>query len=207
MIEMLGTCAKQLQKTIDDLSKILVIRNNINIETSKIDLEEAIEEVKRIFINTINDVCADIFTDFKIKEIQFNKTYLQSILVNLVSNSIKYQSPKRNLVINVSSEVSANDNVLFKFSDNGSGIDLSRHKNQVFGLYQRFHNKIEGHGLGLFIIKSQIVALGGKIDIESEVDKGTTFTITFRNMASAAKEEESKEYSLNAKQVQTSLSL
>ncbi|MCW3105842.1 MAG: hypothetical protein JWQ09_348, partial [Segetibacter sp.] len=107
MIEMLGTCAKQSQQTIDDLSKILVIRNNINIETSKIDMEEAVEEVKTIFINTINDVCADIFTDFKIKEIQFNKTYLQSILVNLVSNSIKYQSPKRNLVINVSTEVSA----------------------------------------------------------------------------------------------------
>lgn len=207
MIEMLDISTKQLQQTIADLSKILVIKNNVNIEVSSINLEESIEEVKTTFINTINDVCAHISTDFKVKEIQFNKTYLQSILVNLLSNSIKYQSPKRNLAINLSTETNASGYVIFKFSDNGSGIDLNRHKDKVFGLYQRFHDDIEGHGLGLFIIKSQIVALGGKIDVESQPDKGTTFTITFRNHSSLFREEESSDHSLKHKRVQTSLDL
>ena len=90
---------------------------------------------------------------------------------------------------------------------NGSGIDLSRHKNKVFGLYQRFHNDIEGQGLGLFIIKSQIVALGGKIEVESKPHKGTTFTITFRNPSSGYKKEESKEDTSNSTQLQTCLEL
>ncbi|GEO11451.1 PAS domain-containing sensor histidine kinase [Segetibacter aerophilus] len=188
MIDMLDTSTKQLQQTIDDLSKILVIKNNVNIEISTIDLEESINDVKRIFINTLNDVCADIVTDFKIRAIEFNRTYLQSILVNLVSNSIKYQSPKRNLLIKVSSEADERGNVIFKFQDNGSGIDLGRHKEKVFGLYQRFHDSLEGHGLGLFIIKSQIVALGGSIEVESELEGGTTFIITFKNQAVGFKE-------------------
>ena len=60
------------------------------------------------------------------------------------------------------------------------GIDLGKHKNKVFGLYQRFSDETEGHGLGLFIIKSQITALGGNIEIESEVDKGSSFIITLK---------------------------
>lgn len=207
MIDMLDISAKQLQQTIDDLSKILVIKNNVNIEISHIDLEEAINEVKRTFINTLNDVCATIDTDFKIKEIYFNKIYLQSILVNLVSNSIKYQSSKRNLLIKVSCDVNEHGQAIFKFSDNGSGIDLCLHKNKVFGLYQRFHDNTEGHGLGLFIIKSQIVALGGKIEVESEPGMGTTFIITFKNRVSAYNAEKSKEHNTRSKQIQAALSL
>lgn len=207
MLKMLDTSSKQLQQTIDDLSKILVIKNSVNIELSSIDLEEAIEEVKRIFINTLNDVCLEITSDFKWKKIDFNKTYFESILVNLMSNAIKYRSGKRNLVIKMSSDMDAKGNPVFTFSDNGSGIDMSRHKHKVFGLYQRFHTNAEGQGLGLFIIKSQIVALGGKIDVESEPDKGTTFTITFKNQPSQYKEEENKEHNSTAKQVQATFSI
>jgi PAS domain S-box-containing protein len=207
MIEMLDTSTKQLQQTIDDLSKILVIKNNVNVEISTINLQESINDVKRIFINTLNDVCADIVTDFKIREIGFNRTYLQSILVNLVSNSIKYQSPKRNLLIKVSSEVDERGNVIFKFSDNGSGIDLGLHKEKVFGLYQRFHDNLEGHGLGLFIIKSQIVALSGSIDVESEPEGGTTFIITFKNHAAVLKEDGGDESRARSKPLQASFEL
>jgi signal transduction histidine kinase len=64
--------------------------------------------------------------------------------------------------------------------DNGIGIDLNRHRNSIFGLYQRFHTNADSVGLGLFIVKTQITALGGSIDVESDVDKGTSFYITFK---------------------------
>jgi signal transduction histidine kinase len=60
------------------------------------------------------------------------------------------------------------------------GIDLVRHRDNIFGLYQRFHSNADGKGLGLFIVKSQVTALGGSIDVTSEIDKGTSFIITFK---------------------------
>ncbi len=70
--------------------------------------------------------------------------------------------------------------VILSISDNGLGIDLKRHQNNIFGLYQRFHSNEDGIGLGLFIVKSQVISAGGSIEVNSEVDKGTIFSITFR---------------------------
>jgi signal transduction histidine kinase len=67
------------------------------------------------------------------------------------------------------------------FKDNGIGIDLERNRDKVFGLYQRFHDYPDSKGMGLYLVKSQVEAMGGTISIESEVDKGTTFTLTFKN--------------------------
>jgi signal transduction histidine kinase len=73
------------------------------------------------------------------------------------------------------------DQLILTITDNGRGIDLKRYGGQLFGLYKRFHFDIEGKGLGLHMTKSQIVSLGGDITVESEPDKGTTFTITLPN--------------------------
>ncbi len=186
MLAMLGKSVSQLGQTINDLSTILIVKNNVNIEIEEINLKKIFNKVNSVFHNTLNDMCADINLEFKIPHILFNPTYFESILVNLISNSIKYRSPNRTLSIKISTEEDEDGNISLKFSDNGIGIDLKRHKNNLFGLYQRFHDHTEGHGLGLFIIKSQIVALGGKIDLQSEVDKGTTFIITLKRQSNLA---------------------
>ena len=111
--------------------------------------------------------------------INFTSAYLESVLLNLFTNSIKYKSPKRKLKINISS-VDSVDYVILKFNDNGIGIDIEQHKEKLFKLYQRFHNNPDGKGLGLYLIKSQIEALGGTIDVESSVNIGTTFIIKFK---------------------------
>ena len=191
MITMLDKSVKQLGQTIDDLAKILILKNNVNVEMANIDLAETFHHVKSVFVNTLNDVCAHVVTDFKVSHISFNPTYFESIMVNLISNAIKYRSTNRSLVIHVATRFGSNDDIVLEFSDNGIGIDMKRHKNKVFGLYQRFHDHIEGHGLGLFIIKSQIVALGGKIDMRSEVDKGTTFIIRLKKENSNEKADQS----------------
>jgi hypothetical protein len=103
---------------------------------------------------------------------------LRSILYNLISNGIKYRSPERKPVIHITS--SSNDQwVKIVVEDNGLGIDMEAFGSKLFGLYKRFHTHTEGRGLGLFLVKLQVEALEGTIEVESTLHKGTTFTICF----------------------------
>ena len=97
-----------------------------------------------------------------------------------MTNSLKYKSENKKLKITISAN-KTDDTVYLIFKDNGIGIDLERNRDKVFGLYQRFHNYPDSKGLGLYLVKSQVETMGGTITIESEVNKGTTFTLTFKN--------------------------
>jgi signal transduction histidine kinase len=103
---------------------------------------------------------------------------LYSVFYNLISNSIKYCQKGVSCIIAIKSKLEKNKLTLI-FKDNGMGIDLEKKGDQVFGLYKRFHTNIDGKGVGLFMVKTQVEALGGKISITSGVNKGTTFKIEF----------------------------
>jgi signal transduction histidine kinase len=106
------------------------------------------------------------------------KSYLYSIFYNLISNSIKYRQQLIPGIIDIKSRL-VKEKIELIFTDNGMGIDLQKKGEEVFGLYKRFHTDIEGKGMGLFMVKTQVETLGGKISIQSEVNKGTEFTIEF----------------------------
>lgn len=178
LIYLLQSSARQLQETIKDLSDIIVIRNKAGLENEMINLEKVFENVKRIYLNTLQDVPLELLVDFQVKEVFINKAYLESIFINLVSNAIKYRSPKRPLVIQISTSLCGNNRFLLHFCDNGIGLDTKRLESRLFGLYQRFHDHTDGKGLGLFIVKSQVGALGGTIQMEGEEDRGLSFNIT-----------------------------
>ena len=99
-------------------------------------------------------------------------------MLNLLSNAIKYRSARR--IPNVHFQTtSRNGDTIMSVSDNGLGIDLKKHGNSLFGLNKTFHEHAESKGVGLYITKKQIEAMGGYITAESEVEKGTTFTVFF----------------------------
>jgi signal transduction histidine kinase len=106
------------------------------------------------------------------------KSYLYSIFYNLISNSIKYRQADQLPVITIISYLKE-DKIEIHYADNGLGIDLKNRAEQVFGLYKRFHSHTEGKGMGLFMVKTQVEALGGKINIESEVNVGTNYVLEF----------------------------
>jgi signal transduction histidine kinase len=107
--------------------------------------------------------------------------YWESILYNLFSNSIKYRHPDRDCEIKL--ETTLHDNTFtFTVKDNGVGIDLETYKDKIFGLYKRFHQHVEGKGLGLHLVRLQVESLGGKITVESILDKETMFTIVIPNI-------------------------
>jgi signal transduction histidine kinase len=155
---------------------------------SKINFRQILDSVKDSLAHELIGGYCSIETKFEVEEIPFNKSYLESVLINLVSNAIKYKSPERLLRIILQTSVNQNDEVVLTVQDNGLGIDLKRHQENLFGLYQKFHSNSDGTGLGLYMVKSQIMALGGTIEVQSEVGKGTTFIITFKKKGTAVKE-------------------
>ena len=106
------------------------------------------------------------------------KAYLESILLNIFTNAIKYKAPKRYPKITINCEHVKGFTIL-SVTDNGLGIDLEKHGHKLFGMYKTFHGNRDARGIGLFITKNQIEAMKGKIEAESELDKGTTFKIYF----------------------------
>ncbi|MCC5940290.1 MAG: HAMP domain-containing histidine kinase, partial [Balneolaceae bacterium] len=104
------------------------------------------------------------------------ESYLESILMNVLTNGIKYCSDERESHVIFYIEKEQNYLVLC-VKDNGLGIDLEKNRDKIFGMYKTFHEHPDSRGIGLFITKNQIEAMGGKIDVESEVGKGSIFKI------------------------------
>lgn len=127
----------------------------------------------RVFL-TENAVSLSV--NLEVKEIVSIKAYVNSILYNLISNAIQYRSPERSPVIQVSS-YRTQDCCVIEVADNGLGIDLEKHRNDVFKLYKRFHTHIEGKGLGLYITKQQVEKLNGFLEVDSIPDEGTRFRV------------------------------
>ena len=166
-----------LNETINDLVKVIVIKDNPSIQKEVVSLKETLENVFSQLNFQIETTKAKMELEFDEKlTLNTNKAYLESIFLNLVTNSIKYKGENRKPKITISAKKDG-DHIEITFEDNGIGIDLERNKDKVFGLYQRFHNYPDSKGLGLYLVKSQVETMGGTISIESEVNKGTKFTI------------------------------
>lgn len=169
-----------LNETINDLVKVIIIKDNPSIQKEKVLIKEVFENVfnQLSFLISVHKPILKIdLEDVSILEI--NKSYLESIFLNLLTNAIKYKAPIRQLKISIATKVE-DDNLIITFKDNGIGIDLDKNKDKIFGLYQRFHNHPDSKGLGLYLVKSQVESMNGTISVSSIVGKGTTFTITFK---------------------------
>jgi signal transduction histidine kinase len=106
--------------------------------------------------------------------------YMESIFLNLITNAVKFQRPGNRPVINI--KTTNKDNIVqLHFTDNGVGMDWQKVKNKIFGLYQKFHSNQDSKGIGLYLVHAQVNALGGSINLQTELDKGTTFTISFNS--------------------------
>lgn len=169
-----------LNETINDLVKIIIIKDNLSIQKEEVLVKDIFENIfnQLSFLISLHKPILKLDLE-EVSILNINKAYLESILLNLFTNSIKYRSPKRAVRIFVSAKM-VDDNVIIIFKDNGIGIDLERNGDKIFGLYQRFHNYPDSKGLGLYLVKSQVESMGGSIFVESEINKGTTFTITFK---------------------------
>ncbi len=177
ILEKLVLTTKELDRVVSDLNIILEIRKNNTTIISEINLDAEVELIKISLAKEIAETEATIITEFgSVKSIRTIRPYMDSILVNLVSNAIKYRHAKRSPKITIKAEVQ-DSCICFTVKDNGLGIDLNLYKEKIFKLYSRFHDHVEGKGFGLYLVKTQVAAMGGRLEVESEVNEGTTFYI------------------------------
>lgn len=172
IIEKLIVASQELDLVFRELNAILDIRTFSMEIFSPVNLGE---EVKNILANLkyeIDQANAIIETDFsQVPVITSIKPYMNSILFNLISNAIKYRHLERRPVIKITSS-KCQGRILITVADNGLGISQD-YLDKIFQLYKRFHFHVEGRGIGLFLVKTQMDSLGGNVDIESEVGRGT----------------------------------
>jgi len=181
MLGHLNVVSSNLNEIFNELVESLQIKQDIEIKSEKIFLKDCLEKILVGFRPEIKSYKAEIEINFNNAEvINYPPKYIESIFSNFISNALKYKSPVRKPVIKIKTE-KVNNNVLLSFNDNGLGIDLVRHKDSLFKIRKIFHKHPDAKGFGLFITKTQVEAMGGKIWAESTPDVGTTFFVEFKD--------------------------
>ncbi|GAL87149.1 histidine kinase [Sporocytophaga myxococcoides] len=177
LIEMIKTSISKLKNTIMDLTEISKIQRMEKDDIAPQNLSEIIDDVQILLFDQIKKNNAEISLNLEnCPTIEFSKKDLRSIVMNLLSNAIKYRSER---TPEVSIKCYKQDNyAILSVSDNGIGIDLKHTK--LFKMFKRFNTETEGTGIGLYIIKRIIDDAGGKIEVESEKGKGSTFSVYFK---------------------------
>jgi ligand-binding sensor domain-containing protein/signal transduction histidine kinase len=170
---------KELDKVVCDLAHILDIRNTPQQITTT-DLSKELALAEHTLATEITEAGVVVIADFThLERVDTVRPYIQSIFLNLLDNAIKYRDPDRPLVVRVTAQVEGKF-VRIRFADNGLGIDMERDGGKLFTLYARFHFHVKGKGMGLFLVKTQLEAMGGRIEAESTLGKGTTFNLYFK---------------------------
>jgi len=179
IFEKIKNVANNLGETMNELMETLKVKKETTIERADIRFKEVFDKVVQSLEGELIQTEAEVTFDFnESPSINYSRPYLESIIQNLLTNALKYRSPKRKPHITVSTRKKGSSTILH-VSDNGLGIDMEQFGDRLFGLHKTFHEHKDARGVGLFLIKTQIEALGGSIRAESEVDKGTTFIINF----------------------------
>lgn len=168
--------AMDLDTVLRDLNLIIDTRNQLYNIREKVDLQKELEVVRKLLLDQSKDMVR-FEIDLKAPFVYAMRPMIQSVLHNLIGNAIKYRSPDRSLSISVRSFSQANDETIIEVQDNGLGLDLATFGTQIFKLYKRFHTHVSGKGLGLFIVKTQVEMMNGRIELKSEINIGSCFRV------------------------------
>lgn len=167
-----------LNTTLEDLAYAIKIKDEV-IEAERISFKEITAKILGVIESDIAINHAVITRQFEVEEVTFPKIYLESILMNLINNAIKYRRPAIEPQVLLKTYKDENGNTVLECTDNGIGIDLKLHEKKIFGLYKTFHDRKDSHGVGLFLTKTQVDSQGGQITVKSKPNSGSTFKITF----------------------------
>ncbi len=177
LIRLLNTASEKLSETIRHLNKVILINTSSPEKLTSINLYDIVEHTKRTLSYMAKN--EGVIIENRISEgtmVKGVESYLDSIVMNLITNGIKYSADDRDSSVNLYTKKNG-EFIILCVEDNGLGIDLKNNKDKIFGMYKTFHEHPDSRGIGLFITKNQVEAMGGKIEVESEVGTGSTFKI------------------------------
>ena len=179
LIDNIADISENLDIAISRLNNMVTHHDLMKKERQMVIFQDSLDLVINSVSSLINRESAKIISDFKaMKEIEYIPEYLGSILLNLITNAIRYKQPGRKPIIFIQTYL-INEQPFMEISDNGMGIDLNQYGDKMFGMYKTFHSNPDAKGIGLFITKNQVETMGGSISVTSTVNIGTTFKIKF----------------------------
>ncbi len=167
---------KTFKSIINDLAKVGYLASEDASDNTE-SFPPLFEEITNLLSEEIKHSKAIFHTEFNEKEVRFAKKNLRSVMLNLITNALKYRDADRRPEITIKT-VKENGFVLLTISDNGIGIAKEETEN-VFKKYMRASTNVRGTGIGLYLIRKIMNASGGKIEVEAEVGKGCTFKVFF----------------------------
>lgn len=181
LIEILKSAGENLKQVLNNYVDTLSEKHKAHAPVEDVSLTESFNAVLQSVSALVKSSRAVINTDFStLSTIKFNRAYMESVFLNLITNAIKYARPGYLPLITIHSEKVNNISRLI-VADNGQGFDMEKVNGRIFGLHQKFHNHIDSKGVGLYLVHSHITSLAGQISIESKVNEGTKFIISFKD--------------------------
>jgi PAS domain S-box-containing protein len=165
---------------LNDLNEVLKIKQNKNIEKATLSFSQVLTQVESMLNAKVSQLSAKVVHDFSsAPSIVYPFIYLESIFLNLLDNALKYSSPGRSPEVVFKTYRNDAGHLILEAKDNGLGLNMERYGHHVFKLRKTFHHHPESRGIGLFMIKNQIEAMGGEITLSSIEGEGSTFFINF----------------------------
>jgi len=179
LFDHIDTVTTTLLETINILARTLQIRDNPDIMRDHVIIAEVVDRVRSTMLSDVASTQAIIETDFdRCSTMEYPEIYLDSILQNLLTNTIRYRSPDRSLHVAITTWMDG-DSPMMSFRDNGLGMDMEKVGTRIFGLHKTFHRHPDARGIGLFLTKNMVDVMHGTIKCDSKENVGTTFTIRF----------------------------
>lgn len=181
LITKLEKSSQKLNNTLNTLIEVVALKDRTAIRTEEIPWRAALDDVLLSISQQVKNNDAQLSVDFsKAPKVLANRDYVHSILLNLLTNAIRYKKDNQSPIIQITT-YREGDNTVLSVRDEGIGIDLEKHKEEVFRLYQQFSPQKKGKGLGLHIVKNQLERMGGNIQVNSELHEFTEFKCYFPN--------------------------
>ncbi|WP_194775462.1 PAS domain S-box protein [Pararhodonellum marinum] len=182
VMENLRISTTLLNETLQDLIEVVSVKKEKIPKVERLEFRTILSNIEISLKKQINDARVTIIKDFESAPyINYIHAHLDNFFLNFMTNAIKYKHPERDPVIHIRTSRKRGFTVI-EFQDNGIGIDMEKFGGRLFGLYQRFHSHVEGKGLGLYLVNEQIRSNGGRMEVVSEVDKGTKFVVYLKQM-------------------------
>ncbi|MGM1056142.1 MAG: PAS domain S-box protein [Bacteroidota bacterium] len=177
---MLEKVSAALNQTLYDLNEVVSIQSNIELTVQELKAKDYLDNTLGLLKVEIEKKQAKIYTSVPdAMQVKFNAAYMESVLLNLLTNSLRYSCPSRIPEIHIAG-TKLGDRWMLEVKDNGIGIDMEKNRDKLFGLYKTFSNNPNARGVGLFITKNQIDAMDGSIAVESEPGEGTKVKVYFK---------------------------
>jgi two-component system, sensor histidine kinase and response regulator len=178
LFNMIHMSISKFNHTIKDLTEITRVQKDLNEELEYISFAEITDDIKRDIQKLIDESNAVVTEKFGVDKIMYARKNLRSVLYNLITNGIKYRSSDRKAEITIST-YQEEDFIVLSVQDNGLGLNPNQ-QSKLFNMFKRLHTHVEGSGIGLYIVKRIVENSGGRIQVESEPGKGTTFRVYFK---------------------------